>query len=85
VKKILCVPFDPVHDVGIKIIKAELDKYGHDTKLLLTPDLTPEAIVKIAASDKFDFILVSRTLGYGVAELLARFEDLLVQPALGKL
>lgn len=75
-KKILCVPFDPVHDVGIKIIKAELDKYGHDTKLL-SPDLTPEAIVKIAASDKFDFILVSRTLGYGVAELLARFVDLL--------
>lgn len=75
-KKILCVPFDPVHDVGIKIIKAELDKHGHDTKLI-SPDLTPEAIVKLAAAEQYDFILVSRTLGYGVAELLARFIDLL--------
>jgi len=76
IKQILCVPFDPVHDVGIKIIKSELDKRGHDTELL-SPDLSPEAIVKKAASKKYDFLLVSRTLGYGVAELLARFIDLL--------
>ncbi len=75
-KKILCVPFDPVHDVGIKIIKNELDKNGHQTELL-SPDLTPEAIVKIAANGNYDFILVSRTLGYGVAEMLARFVDML--------
>lgn len=75
-KKILCVPFDPVHDVGIKIIKSELDKNGHQTELL-SPDLTPEAIVKIAANGNYDFILVSRTLGYGVAEMLARFVDML--------
>lgn len=75
-KKILCVPFDPVHDVGIKIIRSELDKHGHLTKLL-SPDLSPEAVVKIAAEGNYDFILVSRTLGYGVAELLARFIDLL--------
>lgn len=75
-KKILCVPFDPVHDVGIKIIKSELDKNGHQTELL-SPDLTPEAIVKIAAKGDYDFILVSRTLGYGVAEMLARFIDML--------
>lgn len=75
-KKILCVPFDPVHDVGIKIIKNELDKNGHQTELL-SPDLSPEEIVKIAAKGNYDFILVSRTLGYGVAEMLARFVDML--------
>lgn len=75
-KKILCVPFDPVHDVGIKIIKSELDKNGHQTELL-SPDLSTEAIVKIAANGNYDFILVSRTLGYGVAEMLARFIDML--------
>ncbi len=75
-KKILCVPLDPVHDVGIKIIRNELDKYGHDTELL-SPDLSMEEIVKHASTGNYDFILVSRTLGYGVAELLARFNDLL--------
>lgn len=75
-KNILCVPLDPVHDVGIKIIKNELDKYGHNTELL-SPDLTMEEIIKHASENKYDFILVSRTLGYGVAELLARFNDLL--------
>lgn len=75
-KKILCVPFDPVHDVGIKIIKSELDSRGHQTKLL-SPDLPPEAIIKEAASERYDYIMVSRTLGYGVAELLARFIDML--------
>lgn len=75
-KKILCIPLDPVHDVGIKIIKSELDKNGHQTELL-SPDLSPEGIVKIAANGNYDFILVSRTLGYGVAEMLARFIDML--------
>lgn len=75
-KKILCVPLDPVHDVGIKLIRNQLSQHGHDTELL-SPDLPMEAIVKKAAQGKYDFILVSRTLGYGVAELLARFNDLL--------
>jgi methylmalonyl-CoA mutase cobalamin-binding subunit len=75
-KKILCVPLDPVHDVGIKIIKNALDKRGHQTALL-SPDLSPEEIVKAAAKENYDFILVSRTLGYGVAEMLARFVDML--------
>jgi methylmalonyl-CoA mutase cobalamin-binding subunit len=76
VKNILCVPLDPVHDVGIKIIKSELDKNGHNTELL-SPDLSMEAVVNIVSKGNYDFILVSRTLGYGVAELLARFVDLL--------
>jgi methylmalonyl-CoA mutase cobalamin-binding subunit len=74
--KILCVPLDPVHDVGIKIINGELAKHGHQT-LLLQPDLPMETIVKKASEGDYDFIMVSRTLGYGVAELLARFTDLL--------
>ncbi len=75
-KNILCVPLDPVHDVGIKIIRAELAKHGHNTELL-SPDLPMESIIKKAANGKYDFILVSRTLGYGIAELLARFVDML--------
>lgn len=71
---ILCVPLDPVHDVGIKIISAELSRHGHKTELL-APDLPIENIIKKAAAGKYDFILVSRTLGYGIAELLARFVD----------
>ncbi len=73
---ILCVPLDPVHDVGIKIIRNALARRGHTT-VLLSPDLSMEAVVRRAASEHFDDILVSRTLGYGVAELLGRFVDLL--------
>ncbi|MFA5834450.1 MAG: cobalamin-dependent protein [Bacteroidota bacterium] len=75
-KHILCVPLDPVHDVGIKLINAELSNHGHKTELL-APDLPIESIIKKAASDHYDYILVSRTIGYGIAELLARFVDLL--------
>jgi methylmalonyl-CoA mutase cobalamin-binding subunit len=73
-KNILCVPLDPVHDVGIKLIKSELSKRGHAAELL-APDLPIESIIKTASGKKYDFILVSRTLGYGIAELLARFVD----------
>jgi methylmalonyl-CoA mutase cobalamin-binding subunit len=73
-KKILCIPLDPVHDVGIKLISADLTKHGHKIELL-APDLPIESIIKKASSDNYDFILVSRTLGYGIAELLARFVD----------
>jgi methylmalonyl-CoA mutase cobalamin-binding subunit len=76
VKSILCVPFDPVHDVGIKMIRNALAERGHRTELL-SPDLPAEEIVRRAAAEPWDFIMVSRTLGYGVAELLARFVDLL--------
>lgn len=75
-KSILCVPLDPVHDVGIKLIRNALTERGHRTELL-SPDLSMEEVVRHAAAGSFDFILVSRTLGYGVAELLARFVDLL--------
>jgi methylmalonyl-CoA mutase cobalamin-binding subunit len=75
-KRILCVPLDPVHDVGIKIIRNALTQRGFDTELL-SPDLPMEEVVHQAATGSYDEILVSRTLGYGVAELLGRFVDLL--------
>lgn len=75
-KKILCVPLDPVHDVGIKIIRDGLSRRGHQTELL-SPDLSMESIVRTATAKDYDFILVSRTLGYGVGELLGRFIDLM--------
>lgn len=75
-KNILCVPLDPVHDVGLKLIRSALDKRGYVTDLL-SPDLSLEAISKKAAQKEYDFILVSRTIGYGVAEILGRFIDML--------
>lgn len=75
-RRLLCVPLDPVHDVGIKIIRDALARRGHQTELL-SPDLPMEAVIARAMAAPYDFILVSRTLGYGVAELLGRFVDML--------
>ena len=75
-RRLLCVPLDPVHDVGIKIIRDALARRGHHTELL-SPDLPMEEVISRAMAAPYDFILVSRTLGYGVAELLGRFVDML--------
>jgi len=75
-KKVVLAPLDPVHDIGLKMIRRKLNEAGHDT-VLLPPDLPPEEIIRIIIDEKADVILLSRTLGYGVAELLARFVDLL--------
>jgi len=74
-KKVLLAPIDPVHDVGLKMINRCLKQAGHTTTLL-PPDLPSEEIIQTAIESKADVILLSRTLGYGVAELLARFVDL---------
>ncbi|MCL2006614.1 MAG: cobalamin-dependent protein [Treponema sp.] len=74
-KKILLAPIDPVHDVGLKMINRGLKQAGYDT-VLLPPDLPTEELIQAAIDEKVDTILLSRTLGYGVAELLARFIDL---------
>ncbi|HPB30100.1 MAG TPA: cobalamin B12-binding domain-containing protein [Candidatus Sumerlaeota bacterium] len=74
--KCLMVPFDPVHDVGLRMIRRPIDDAGHTT-VLLPPDLPVEEIVRRAAQDDYDYILVSRTMGYGVAELLTRLIDML--------
>lgn len=74
-KKVLLAPIDPVHDVGIKMIRRGIQKAGHDT-VLLQPDLSPEEIIQEVLDHQVDVVLLSRSLGYGVAEILARFVDL---------
>jgi len=74
-KKVLLAPLDPVHDVGLKMIRRALDEAGHDT-VLLPPDLGAGEIIQAAFRQGADTVLISRTLGYGVAEILARFADL---------
>ncbi len=74
-KKILMAPLDPVHDIGLKIINRGLREAGHET-ILLQPDLPIEEIIQEIIDKKADTVLISRTLGYGVADLLSRFIDL---------
>lgn len=73
-KRILLVPLDPVHDVAVKIINRKLLQRNFDT-LLLEPDLPIEEICATAVKYRPDFLLVSRTIGYGVGELLSKFID----------
>ncbi|WP_027718678.1 cobalamin B12-binding domain-containing protein [Desulfovirgula thermocuniculi] len=75
-QKVLLVPLDPVHDVGLKMIRRALQEAGHQT-VLLPPDLTVEEVVHQVLKESPDTVLVSRTVGYGVAEILARLVDLL--------
>ncbi|OAT85234.1 cobalamin B12-binding domain-containing protein [Desulfotomaculum copahuensis] len=75
-RKILLVPLDPVHDVGLKMIRRGLAEAGHET-MLLPPDLSVEEVVQEVMRTAPDTVLISRTLGYGVAEVLARLVDLL--------
>ncbi|HHX22430.1 MAG TPA: cobalamin B12-binding domain-containing protein, partial [Thermoanaerobacterales bacterium] len=44
-KKVLLAPLDPVHDIGLKIIKRGLEQAGHTT-LLMPPDYSQEEIIK---------------------------------------
>ncbi len=74
-KKVLLSPIDPVHDIGLKMIKRGLEEAGHEA-FLLPPDLKPEEIIQEGIDKQVDIILLSRTLGYGVAELLGKFVDL---------
>jgi len=74
-KKVLLAPLDPVHDIGLKMVRQALDRAGHTT-LLLPPDYTAEEIISTALEQEAQYVLISRTLGYGIAELLGRFIDL---------
>lgn len=73
--KVLLAPLDPVHDIGLKMIKKALVQKGIEIHLL-PPDTPLEEVIRIGLDGFFDTVLLSRTLGYGVAELLARFIDL---------
>ena len=75
-KKVLLSPLDPVHDIGLKMIKNALEEAGHTT-FLLPPDVSPGEIVQEALDQEAEVILLSRTLGYGVPELMGRFVDLI--------
>lgn len=74
--KFVLYPLDPVHDVALKMLNRELVKRGHQT-ILLPPDTKMEEVVEVCQKETPDFIMVSRTVGYGAAELLARFIDML--------
>ncbi|MDA8211337.1 MAG: cobalamin-dependent protein [Clostridia bacterium] len=74
-QRVLLAPLDPVHDIGLKIMKRHLEANGHET-FMLPPDYKAEEIIQKAIDEKVGTILISRTLGYGVAELLAGFVDL---------
>jgi methylmalonyl-CoA mutase cobalamin-binding domain/chain len=74
--RVVLAPMDPVHDIGLKMIRRGLEEAGHTT-WLYPPDYSPQEIVNGIIEHKADTVLVSRTLGYGVEEILARFVDLL--------
>ena len=73
-KKVLLVPLDPVHDIGLKMIKRGLECAGHDT-LLLPPDLPFEEIIKSIIDNKVDVVLVSV---HWATVLLKFWESLLI-------
>jgi methylmalonyl-CoA mutase cobalamin-binding domain/chain len=73
--KVLLAPLDPVHDIGLKMIARGLEQAGHEA-VLLPPDLSAEEIIEQTIANEAGTLLIGRTLGYGVAELLARFIDL---------
>ncbi|MEN3008937.1 cobalamin-dependent protein [Pseudothermotoga sp.] len=74
--KFVLFPLDPVHDVALKMLNRELVRKGHQV-ILLPPDTKMEEVVEMCQKEMPDFIMVSRTVGYGAAELLARFIDML--------
>ena len=73
--KVVLAPLDPVHDIGLKIIRQGLEQAGHETRLF-PPDYSPQEIVRGIIEEGADVVLISRTLGYGVEEILAKFVDL---------
>lgn len=75
VKKVVLAPLDPVHDIGLKMIRRGLEQAGHQT-WLFPPDYSPQEIVNGIIEHNADVVLISRTLGYGVEEILAKFVDL---------
>ncbi len=75
-KRVVLAPMDPVHDIGLKMIRRGLEEAGHQT-WLYPPDYSPQEIINGIIEHQADTVLVSRTLGYGVEEILSRFVDLL--------
>ncbi len=74
-KTVLLAPLDPVHDNAIKLLKRKLSEAGYDA-ISMPPGTSPEEVVQKAMVSKPAAILVSRTLGYKVAEILSQLVDL---------
>jgi len=74
-KTVLLAPLDPVHDNAIKLLKRKLVDKGYNA-ISMPPGTTVEEVIEKALEEKPVAILVSRTLGYKVAETLGRLVDL---------
>jgi len=74
--EILLAPLDPVHDVGLRLISKGLAHKGYNTKCL-PPDVSVEEIVEQTNLIGPKTLLIGRTIGYGLAELVARLVDML--------
>lgn len=74
-KTVLLAPLDPVHDNAVKLLRRKLTEAGYQA-IAMPPGTTPEEVIARALELKPDVILVSRTLGYKVAEILGHLVDL---------
>jgi methylmalonyl-CoA mutase cobalamin-binding subunit len=74
-KSVLLAPLDPVHDNAIKLLKRKLSEAGYEA-VSMPPGTTPEEVIQKALTLRPSAILVSRTLGYKVAEILSHLVDL---------
>lgn len=74
-KTVILAPLDPVHDNAVKLIKRKLSELGYDA-ISMRPGTTVEEVVQLAQETKPAAVLISRTLGYKVAETLGRLVDL---------
>lgn len=74
-KKVLLAPLDPVHDNAIKLLKRRLVELGYDA-IAMPPGTQVEEVIQKALVDRPVAILISRTLGYKVAETLGQLVDL---------
>lgn len=74
-KKVLLAPLDPVHDNAIKLLRRKLADAGYEA-ISMPPGTKEEEVIEKALYEHPAAILVSRTLGYKVAETLGRLVDL---------
>lgn len=74
-KKVLLAPLDPVHDNAIKLLRRRLTDAGYDA-MAMPPGTTAEEVIETALCEKPVAILISRTLGYKVGEILGHLVDL---------
>ncbi len=74
-KTVILAPLDPVHDNAVKLIKRKLSELGYNA-ISMRPGTTVEEVIQLAQETNPAAVLVSRTLGYKVAETLSRLVDL---------